>query len=91
MFFLFDFSNMGSCKCKQLVTHMLTAVSLLIAQRWKSEELPNIGERLAKVQYLCLLNKLSAMCKLQTGDAHVLEKKLNYNGHFLRPQDVQNV
>lgn len=46
---------------------MLTAATLLIAQRWKSVEVPTLREWLSKVHYMCLVNKLSAMCRYGAG------------------------
>lgn len=43
---------------------MLTATTIFIAQRWKSTEVPTLGEWFSKVWYMCLLNKLSAMSRM---------------------------
>lgn len=47
---LFDLGS--DCKHKTLVANMLTAAALLLAQKWKSQEIPTITEWLAKIRYM---------------------------------------
>lgn len=46
---------------KDLMINMLIAATLLIVKKWKFTKIPTINEWLAKVQYMGLINKLSAM------------------------------
>lgn len=51
----FDFDT--SCGSKGLVANMLSAATLLLAQKWNSQQLPSVAERLIKVRHMSLLNK----------------------------------
>lgn len=68
---LFDFDK--DYRNKELLANMLAAANLLIAQRWKTGEVPSLDEWLLKVCHLCLLNKLSAACRYRMGSAHALK------------------
>lgn len=68
---LFDFGK--DCNCKKGLVNMLTVAALLIVEKWKSQEVLVLGERLVKIRYLCLL-KLTEVCKFRTGDYDALQK-----------------
>lgn len=68
---LFDFEK--TCRYKDLTANMLTASTLLLAQRWKTAIVPTSREWLSKVCQLCLLNKLSAVCNYIMGWLNALK------------------
>lgn len=60
-------------KHKDLIANMLTAAITLLAQNWKTTKVLSMQEWLLKVCYVCLLNKLSAICKYRTGYLNALK------------------
>lgn len=53
---------------------MLNAANLLLAQKWKSQGIPAPAEWWGQRRYLCLLNRLSAVCRFQTGAYSALKR-----------------
>lgn len=45
---------------RQLIGHLIVAARILSALKWKSEKHPSKEEWLQKVQYVCLMDKISA-------------------------------
>lgn len=58
---------------KELLTHMLTAATLLIVKYWKSDEEVTDREWIEKVKYMCLVNKLTAIIRYRAGKVNVLK------------------
>lgn len=61
---LFDFRIY---RHKELLANLLSASITLSAQNWKTAMIPSMQEWLAKVRHVCLLNKLSTVCKYKAG------------------------
>lgn len=61
---------------KTLLFNMIAAATMVISRKWKSLELPSVGEWLSKVRYIvtALMNKLSAICAYRIGDEKALYK-----------------
>lgn len=48
---------------KELLAHILTAATLLIAKWWKLKEEVSVWEWIMKIRYMCLINKLTAIIR----------------------------
>lgn len=70
---LCDFTDCNIGELGVLITYMLTASILSVVGKRKSEEIPLVTEWLAKVRYLGLMNKLSAICIYRTGQENAIE------------------
>lgn len=51
-----------------MLFNLCTRASLLLASKWKTEEVPCEEDWLAKVRYLLLMNKLLAIALYQQGN-----------------------
>lgn len=58
---------------EELTSHMWTVAVLLIAQGWKSTEVPTVSEWIVKVRYMCLMNKCSVMCRYRGGQTNAIK------------------
>lgn len=70
---LLGFEDSKLKKCKDFIAHLLTSATLLIAKRWDMTDVSAIKEWFSKIRYMCLLNKLSAMCTYGVGNVNVLK------------------
>lgn len=59
------------------MSNLLEAAKLLIAKYWKSRLVPNIQEWRVKCQYLCLMNKLTAVKLVKNGNKDAYQIFLN--------------
>lgn len=66
---LFDF---GDCRHKDLLANMLTAGIAVLVQKRQTARIPHVREWMLKVCYVCLLNKLSAVCRYRLGNTNAL-------------------
>lgn len=57
---------------KMLLINLIAAATMVVVRKWKSSELPLVGEWLSKVRYTALMNKLSTICAYRAGDANAL-------------------
>lgn len=57
---------------RELLTHMLIAAALLIAEHWKEHEKVTMTEWIAKVRYMCLISKLTAVMRHWGGQSNAL-------------------
>lgn len=69
---------------KTLLGHLIAAARLLLAAKWKSENLPTRKEWLQKVQYMRLMDKISVLLRLK-GMENMVQKrfKLCWDGMIL--------
>lgn len=76
----------GQKKNPVLLSNLLIAAKLLVAQKWKSLVVPTIYEWQSKCQHLLLMNKLTTIAKARNGSTtsaltqfgQTWEKFLNY-------------
>lgn len=52
---------------RRLLVHLIVAARILMASKWKSEKIPSKEEWLQKVQYMCLVDKISLWLKIREG------------------------
>lgn len=72
---LLDFEHAGVVLLKDFLAHMLTAATLIIiAKPWKTQEKASVTDWIAKVKYMCLINKLTAIIKVRMGNTNALKK-----------------
>lgn len=72
---------------KEVLAHMLTAATLLIAKHWKSQENVTIADWVAKLKYICLINKLTATIKYRMGKTNALQT-LKWSGVVLLDPNI---
>lgn len=67
---LLDFENGGVVMFREVLVHVLTAATLLIAKYWKDQRKVTITDRTAKIKCMCLMNKLATISRIGMGNAN---------------------
>lgn len=67
-----DFHGGGVVILRELLAHILAAATLLIAKHWKMRRKVTMMDWIGKIQYMCLINKLTVIIKYRGGQINVL-------------------
>lgn len=70
---LFDFDYAGVTMLRTLLSHMVSAGTLLVAKYWKAQLKLIITDWLRKISYMCLTNKLAAIKRFKKGNLSTLK------------------
>lgn len=79
---LIDFEHFNWQSHQMLLANLLTTASLLIAKGWKLEDPPTLVEWIVKVRLMCLVSKLSALCRYRVGAEQFMVKFSCHWGTF---------
>lgn len=74
-----DFEFAGVRARKTILAHMLTAALLQITKQWKTQEHLAVTDGLMKLQYICLMSKLTAVMRLRNGHLNAVRCKICLN------------
>lgn len=83
-YLLHDLSKLKISKHKKmLLLNLCVAASLLIASNWKSTVAPHKHQRLAKIRFISLIGKLTAIVKCKQRQVKAIDLFQNRWGSFL--------
>lgn len=66
-FILNDISELIKGNMRLLISNLLEAARMLIAKDWENAQIPSKNEWIIKIPGIMLMNKLTAMCRIQNG------------------------
>lgn len=69
-----------------VLAHMLTAATLMVGKHWKLEKDVSIKERVEKIRYVCLINKLTAIMRYRPGNSNALTTYCSEWSCFFKPR-----
>lgn len=87
---LLDFTHFKMINHRLLLANLLTAASMLIVKAWKPEGTPSIDEWTQKVQYMCLVSKLSALNNYRKGMSQAIIRYTSQRVLFMSSSYANN-